>query len=61
MRVVPITWVLRVHTRPYCSGVERELHSRNQEVVVAAILDVVEASMMNYLAYYFFYSPSNPI
>ena len=54
MRVVAITRVLRIQTRPHCGCVERQLHSRNQKVVMTAVLDIVETNMVHYLTYYFF-------
>jgi len=61
MRVIPVAGVLRVYARPNCSHMQRQLHSRHQEVVVAAALHVIETCMVHYLANNFFYSTPNPI
>ena len=61
MWVVAITRVLRIQTRPHCSSMERELHSSNQQIVMAAVFHIVKTSMVNYLPYYFFYPAPNSI
>ena len=61
MKPVAVSGVLRLDARPQRSCMQRQFYAIYKQIKVAAVLYVVEPSMVDYLPDDLFYTASNPI